>query len=219
MQGKTPVLEGQTREHTGSKYAIRARRAGKLPAVIYGHQKDPAHVALDLEEATEVLHAGAHLVEVSLDSGRKETCLIKAVQYDHLGDSLIHMDLARVDLSEEVTVSVPLVFAGQEACPGLKEAGAFLDHPMTDLEVICRADAIPNEVAVDVSQLKAGEVVTVGDLTLPAGVKAGADAEAVVASVQVLAEEPEGVEAVEAGEGAEPEVIAEKKEAAEGEDK
>ncbi len=212
MKGKTPVLEGQLRPNTGSKYAKRVRRGGKLPAVIYGHKQDPAHIALDLEAVTELLHGGAHLVEVAIESGKSETCLIKDIQYDHLGDYLIHMDLARVDLSEEVTVSVSIEITGNEQCPGLKESGAFLEHPLTDLEVKCRADAIPGSITVDISELELNASITVADLTLPSGVKTDIAADTVLAAIHVIkeAEEVEGEEGEATG--AEPEVIAEKKE-------
>ncbi len=214
MAGKTPTLQGQMRPHTGSKYAARTRRAGKLPAVIYGHQKDPAHVALDTEAVYELLHHGAHVVEVRLDDGQSETCLIKDVQYDYLGDGLVHVDLARIDLSEEVTVWVPVAVAGQDACTALQETGTYLDQSTTDLEVTCRADAIPDSVTVDVKELAIGDTITLADLTLPSGVKSTMPEDTVLASIRVVQEEPEEeqAEVEEVAEGAEPEVITEKKE-------
>ena len=120
-----------------------------------------------------------------------------------MSSNIIHLDLARVNLSEEVTVEVELTFTGDAV--GLKTAGAILEHPMANIEVTCKASDIPEVIKVDVSALEAGESLTVADLKLPAGVVAATDSEAVVATVQVMAEQPEE-ETTEASD-AEPEVI------------
>jgi len=220
MAHATPKLSGELRQRTGSKYAIRLRRQGKLPAVIYGHGLDPAPIAVDAEQITHVLHDGAHLLEVSLDRKKSETCLIKDVQYDHLGDTVIHVDLARVDMSEEVEVWVPIDVVGQDSAPGLSEEGAFFQHPLTDLQVSCRADAIPDQITVDVSTLEANATLTVSDLTLPPGVKAVTDPDTTVATISVVSEEEyEAVEEAAAAGAAteeEPEVIAERGEEEQG---
>ncbi len=226
MAHETPKLTGELREHTGTKYAARLRRAGKLPAVIYGHGEAPEHIAVNAHEVHHALHDGAHLLEIALNGSGQQTVLIKAVQYDHLGDSIIHVDLARIDLTEDVQVWVPLEVTGQDAAPGLKQSGAFLEHPMTDLEIVCRADQIPDQITVDVSSLDVNDSLTVGDLALPAGIKAVSDPDTAVASISVVTEEEfEALEeAAEGGEAAaEPEVITEREdeqgEAGEGEDK
>lgn len=215
MAHQTPRLSGERRQRTGSKYAVRLRRQGKLPAVIYGHGLDPAPIAVDAHEITHALHEGAHLFEVALGSTESETCLIKDVQYDHLGDTVIHVDLARVDMSEEVEVWVPINVVGQDSAPGLKQEGAFFQHPLTDLQVSCRADAIPDQITVDVSALQANATLTVGDLAMPPGVKAVTDPDTTVATISVVSEEEyEAVEeaAASVAAEAEPEVIAERKE-------
>jgi large subunit ribosomal protein L25 len=214
MAHQTPTLAGELRQQTGTRYAARLRRAGKLPAVIYGHGKDPEHIALDGEGLTQHLQHGAHLLEVKLGSGRSETVLIRDVQYDYLGDYVIHVDLARVDLSEEVEVTVPLTTKGEERAPGLKHAGAFLEHPLTELEVRCRADAIPDQVAADIGELEINDTMQVSDLVLPPGVTAVTPPETVVAAIHVSKVTEEDLEETpaEAAEGAEPEVLTERKE-------
>jgi large subunit ribosomal protein L25 len=207
MSHDRPKLKNAARERTGSKYAKRLRAAGQLPAVVYGHGQAPDHISLEAEQFVDCLHHGAHLVELE---GKGETCLIKDVQYDYLGTSIIHVDLTRVDLSEEVEVSVPIVLKGEERCPGTKTADAILENPIVDLEVICRADAIPDEIVVDVSALQLNESITIADLKLPAGVRTERHAEDIVASVHVTAEEPEAG-AEEGAAAAEPEVISERK--------
>lgn len=195
-----PKLEVQVRERLGSRYAARLRSEGKLPAVIYGHKQDPQPVVVDYRAFTDIINHSAHLIEVSLD-GKAEPCLIKDVQWDHLGVKLVHIDLERVNLDEQVQVEVELELVGEPKA--LQEAGNVLDQSLTSVEVACRADAIPEIIKHDISDLQAGEAVTVGDLKLPAGVQAVPEADVVVAHIQIMQEQPEE----EVAEGDEPEVI------------
>lgn len=219
MANTRPVLEGEQRERTGTKYATRLRRQGKMPAVIYGHGQGTAHVALDAEAVHDALHEGAHLLDLNIAGGEAETVLIKDVQFDFLGDNVIHIDLARVDLSEEVTVNVPIDLEGEDAAPGLKEEGALLQQPTTDLEVRCRADQIPSKITVDISSLESNNAITVGDITLPEGVKAETDEDTVIATISIVSEEEmEALDeaTVDTGTSDEPEVITERHEDEEG---
>jgi large subunit ribosomal protein L25 len=219
MAHDIPKLTAERRDRTGSRYAQRLRRQKKMPAVLYGHGLDPSHLSLDAEPIHDALEDGAHLLELSVD-GATETCLIKEIQYDHLGDDIIHVDLTRVDLNEEVTVYVPLVLSGEGDAPGLKQEGALLENPTTDLEVTCLASAIPDQVIVDISALEIGDAVTVGDLTLPEGVTTDIDPVTVVAQISFVSEdEMEELEAP-AEAAAEPELIGEEaeEESAEGEE-
>lgn len=202
-QQQMPRIESTQRDRTGSRYAARLRQTGRLPAVVYGHGQDPLHISLDAKGFTDVLHHNAHLIELVVDS-RTEPCLIKDVQWDHLGRSIIHVDLARVDLNEEVEVEVGIELAGEPAA--LKEAGAVLEHPLSELSVRCKANAIPESIVVDVSELKMDEMLTVADLKLPEGVEAVTDPETMVARLSVVAEVTEE-ETTPAEGAAEPEVI------------
>ena len=197
-----PSVEATVRERTGSRYTARLRAEGRMPVVVYGHGLEPAHLSVDTDEINELLHHHAHLLNIKID-GKEETVVLKDAQWDHMSSNIIHLDLARVNLSEEVTVEVELTFTGDAV--GLKTAGAILEHPMANIEVTCKASDIPEVIKVDVSALEAGESLTVADLKLPAGVVAATDSEAVVATVQVMAEQPEE-ETTEASD-AEPEVI------------
>ena len=200
----TPSLSAESREKTGSRYSRRLRDAGKLPAVIYGHGQDPVSVTLDAKAADDVLHEGAHLVNVEYN-GATESCLIRDAQYDYLGKHLIHIDLTRVDLSEEVELEIELVFAGEPEA--LKEDGAYVNHELNALSIRCRADQIPDEIRVDVSGLTTEQPMTVADLTLPDGVTASAEPDQVVAAIGFVAEQPEADEITAEATGAEPEII------------
>ncbi len=208
-----PRIQSQTRQQLGSRDAGKLREAGRLPAVIYGHKQDPEHLSLDRKEITNLLHHNAHLIEVETGS-KTEPCLIKDVQWDHLGSQIIHVDLTRVDLTERVTLDVEIELTGEAV--GLKEAGAYLEHPVTQLSIQCLASQIPESIKVDVSELGVGESIAVADLKLPEGVTVEDAPESVVAVIHKAAEEEEPEEITATGE-AEPELIR-KKEKAEGED-
>lgn len=202
-KGEIPTLTAQPREKTGSRYSQRLREQGLIPAVIYGHGEGVTHVTIPRQSIEDLLHHAAHLVNVE-SADKNQNCLIKDVQYDYLGDSVIHIDLTRVDLSEQVEVQVELRLTGEP--PALEEPGAVLNQPVTELTVLCRADSIPEELTHNVEALQVGESVTVGEIALPDGVETPLDEHTVVASISVVAELPEEDEVAEA-EDAEPEVI------------
>jgi large subunit ribosomal protein L25 len=202
-----PTLEGQKREKTGSRYARRLRADARVPAVMYGHGQGNVALSLPIKAVTHLLHEGQQLATVELaDPGGAVggPCLIKDVQWDHLGRDIVHVDLTRVDLSEQVEVEVELVLTGEPAA--LETPGAVLDHPLQMLPITCRADSIPESVTHDVGELEIGTAVTVADLTLPEGVQAAAEPETVVCQITIVAELPEEDEP-EVAEGDEPEVI------------
>jgi large subunit ribosomal protein L25 len=200
-----PKFVGQVRDHVGSRVAARERKAGRLPVVIYGHNQPAVFITADKKELTGILHKHAHLVQVDV-KGAIETCIVKELQWDHLGSNIIHVDLARVDLNQKVRVVVGLDFFGEAV--GLKDGGTFLDHPHNEIEVECVATEIPSSIRVDVTNLKSEEEITVKQIVLPEGVKAVSNADFVVAAIRVILEE----KAVEGAGGAEPEVIGKKAE-------
>lgn len=215
MKHETPTIAAQPRPRVGSKYAQRLRKQGKLPGVIYGHKANPVPIAIDEKDTISVLKRGAHVVNVAIEGAPPETCLVKDLQFGYLGDNLIHVDFARVDLNEEVEVNVHLRFVG--APEAAKKPGSILTHPMSDLEVVCRVADIPSEIKVDLSKME--DVFTVGDVVLPEGVRTKVPPHHIVAQVSFIAEEVAAPEAAEVAAAAtEPEVITEKKAAEEAEE-
>lgn len=207
MSHETPTLAARRRERTGSRYAKRLRDAGRLPAVVYGHQTAPMAVEVDAKEALTHLNHGAHLFTLEID-GSPETCLVKDLQFGYLGDNLIHIDFARVDLNEEVEVNVHIHFVGDPA--KASEAGAVVRHDLNEFSVRCKANAIPEEIRVDLS-LMDGETLTVSQVEFPAGVAPQHDPEDIVAGISFVKELDEGEAATVEGD-AEPEVITDKPE-------
>lgn len=205
------TLKAEIRDRVGSRQSAVLRKAGKLPAVIYGHGQTPISISLDLHEFVEGLHHGHRIFDVALPEG-KETLLIKDLQYDHLGKYVIHADLIRVNLNERVTVEVPIEFRG--TAKGTTEGG-ILDENLDRLEVECVVSSIPESFPVVIKDLGVGEAIHARDIELPQGVTLVTDPEAIVCichAPKAQAEEaPEG----EAPEG--PEIITERAPKAEGE--
>lgn len=205
-----PTLKGEPRKAAGSRAAARLRRAGGLPAIVYGHKIDPVPVTLDYHDVDLLLEHGAHLVNLEIN-GDTQACLFKDAQYDYLGAKLVHVDLTRVDLTERVKVHVEVELRG--APKGIAQGGV-LRAGLKELEVECVVTHIPEKIRIDVSDLELDQVMHVKDLKLESGLMALDDPEAVIATVRqpvVKAEEEEAaVEAAEAeaGAAAEPEVIA-----------
>jgi len=210
MGHDTPTLEVATRERTGSRYAKRLRDSGRLPAVIYGQGGDPVHVSADADQAIGHLENGTHVMDVCVDGGKSQTCLVKELQFGHLGDDLVHFDLARVDLDQIVTVNIPVNLTG--TAKGTKETGAMLVVVRSEIEVRCKVSEIPSEIKADITELT--EALTIGELDLPSGVEPTLDLDKHIAHIAYKAEETEaeGEETEVDADGAEPEVISEKSE-------
>jgi large subunit ribosomal protein L25 len=211
MKHEKPKIEAERREKVGTVYSKRLRKVGRLPAIIYGHKKDPVAVSIDEKEILTHLHHGTHVLDIAVKGGGSETVLVKDLQFGHLGDNVLHVDFARVDLEEEVTVLVNLAFSGTSKAAA--QAGAILSHDMTSLEVVCRVNAIPGEIPVDLTIMGEGTVITVAEIELPTGVRAAVEPETVVTHISFVKKEEEAVgeEAEVAPDGSEPEVITEAK--------
>lgn len=210
MHAQTPVLDATKRDRLGSRYTQRLRDQGRLPAVVYGHKEQPVAVALDAREALAHIHKGEKVFQLRVEGADAQTVLLKDVQFDYLGTRIIHCDLARVSLSDRVTVRVPVRLIGE--APGLKHAGAILMHPTAELEIECVVTDIPDFVEVELATLDLGHAITAAEVRLPMStMKLKTDGHAIVAQVIIQQEiKTEEQAVVEAG-PAEPEVITAKK--------
>lgn len=216
MGHETPTIQVALRGRTGTRYAKRLRTAGRLPAVIYGGSDQPTHVSVDAMEAIDHLRSGVHVIDVAVEGGNTNTCLIKELQFGHLGDDLVHIDFARVNLDQIVTVNVPVNLSGTPK--GTKQEGAMLVVIRSEIEVRCKVKDIPSEIAADITEMM--EALTIGELAMPEGVEALLDPEKHIAHIAIKAEEDveeTDAEALEANaDEAEPEVITEKPDESEG---
>lgn len=211
MSDTTTLLSAQKRERTGSRYSQRIRNAGGLPAVVYGHKEEPVSITLDAHTAIGHISKGEKVFELDIE-GAKQHVLLKDLGYDYLGTNIIHADFARVDLNERVHTHAHLKFVGD--AKGLKTSGAIMMHPATELELDVLVSNIPDHIDVDVSDMEVGDIIHAGEVKLPLeSMKLLSDPDAIVAQIVMKAIQEEEGEAGEVGaEGAEPEVITEKKE-------
>ncbi len=209
-----PTLNIESRKAAGSRAAARLRKQGMLPAIVYGHGQDPTPIALNYRDVAQYLEHGLHVVNLQ-DGANVQPCQFKDAQYDHLGVSLIHVDLMRVDLNERVNVTVPIEFRGTPK--GVAEGGIFR-HEITEIEIECIVANIPESIRVDVSGLGLNDVLHVSDIKLAEGMSHTMDDDAVVAMVRLPSAVVEMTAAAPTEGPAEPEVIGKGKTEEPGED-
>ena len=214
-----------SRSVQGTGASRRLRRAGKVPAIVYGADQQAQVIELDhkaimLQLREEAFHAS--ILEMNVE-GKKQSVLLRDVQMHPWKQEVLHIDFQRVDAKQKIHMRVPLHFVNEDVAPGVK-LGNGVNHVMTDVEVSCLPGDLPEYVEVDLSSLELGDAVHLSELKLPGGVESiqltrGDDA--VVVSVQVprVAVEAETTEAAEEEVAAEGEKAAAPAEAASEEEK
>ena len=202
-------IEAELRTEFGKGAARRTRRAGRVPAVIYGHGAEVRHLSLPEHELMLALKTPNVLIRLEGLPGRAGLALPKAVQRNPLKGDIEHVDLIEVRRGEKVTVEIPVQVTGEI------EPGGLLDQQMVRLTVEAEATNIPQGITVDVEGMEIGAAVYARDLDLPSGVTLAADPDALVLHVlaaptaeQIEAELGEVPEAEEAPEGV-PEAVGE----------
>lgn len=169
-------IVAESRSEFGKGAARRTRRAGKVPAVLYGHGEDPRHISLPARDFEHALKTDAGfnvLLDLQLDGG-SELALPKAIQRDPLRGQVAHVDLILVRRGERVTVDVQVIAEGDVPSEGL------LDLQLNTVSLEVEATDIPQPIHVDISTLSVGDTVHAGDLKLPAGAELQTDPEAAV---------------------------------------
>ena len=189
----------------GSKRANRRLRSGgQIPAILYGHKREPKSLTLSASELNAAVRHGNRFV--ALAGGVSENAFIKDLQWNTWGTEILHVDFARVDADEKVTVTVAVELRGE--APGIKDGGV-VKHVMHTIELECEAASVPEKIGVNINRLEFEQVLHVSDIELPSGVKALTDPTAVVVSCVAPVEVSD--EDTAADGGAEPEVIGRKK--------
>ncbi|GAC1649187.1 MAG: 50S ribosomal protein L25/general stress protein Ctc [Gemmatimonadaceae bacterium] len=215
----TATLSATPRPDTGKGAARTLRRAGKVPAVLYGHARAATSVAIEtreLEKLLDKIAAASTVIELSVD-GKMARTLIREIQRHPYRQQIIHVDFQELVAGERVTVRLPIVYIGVPE--GVRASGGVLDQILHDLEVEVDPASIPNHVDVEVGALQIGDSIHVRDLKLPAGVAVLNEPAAtlcVVSAPRAAIETPVSVAAVEAP--AEPELIRKTKDDEEGEE-
>jgi large subunit ribosomal protein L25 len=198
------VLNVEVRERTGTGGARDTRRAGLVPGVLYGGDKDPVAISVKANEFRKALYTGkllGHLV--TLKHGKEtQSVIAKAVDMHPVTDEPTHFDLYRVAADQTIKIGVTVHFAHQDESPGLKRGGT-LNVVLHEVLVSCHANQIPDEIVVDLTGMEIGDSIRVADLKLPKGVEAAVDADATVATVasaSVMADADEAADAATAEE-------------------
>ncbi|HXH71922.1 MAG TPA: 50S ribosomal protein L25/general stress protein Ctc [Mariprofundaceae bacterium] len=166
-------LEAEVRETSGKSESRRLRRAGKLPAIVYGGGKQELPIILDALTVSKLLDKEefhAAMIDIKVKGARgKNTAMLKSVQYDPIKDVPTHLDFFRVAASDIVHAEVALHLINFEKCPGAVKGGN-IETIRHHLDVTCRADSIPGHIDVDCSNLEIGHSIHIQDIKLPEGV-------------------------------------------------
>ena len=172
-------ISAEPRTEFGKGGARRTRRAGKVPAVLYGHGEKPRHIALPAREfAAAIRHGGANqLFNIEISDGSSMLALPKAIQRDPIKDTFDHVDLLIVRRGEKVTVEVRVQFTGEAARETL------VIHEHDTLTVLADATRLPDRLEVSIEGLPPGSRVVASDVTLPTGVELAAEPDMVLAIV------------------------------------
>lgn len=201
-------LSGTRRDKLGKGGARKARAAGNIPGVVYGHGEEPVPVAVGATEFANALrgHKGGNpIVNLNLGNG-DVTALIRDVQYDPITQAILHLDFQHISLTEMVEVEVPVHLTGLAI--GVKDGGGILEHLIRSLEVRCLPTAIPASIDVDVTALAVGDSLHVSVVKVE-GLEILTDPSATIAIVAspTVEAEPAAADATAAATTAEPEVV------------
>jgi large subunit ribosomal protein L25 len=174
-------LAAEPRTEFGKGAARRTRRAGKIPAVLYGHGSDPKHLALPALEFARVVreHGQNAVLTLDIDSSGTELALTKTVTTHPIKNYIEHVDLLLVRSGEKVSVEVPVVVSGDAA------SGTLVNQEMSTVLIEAEALHIPDQIEVSIQGIEAGTQIVASQLTLPDGVTLGSDPDALVVNVTV----------------------------------
>lgn len=181
---KTVSLKVEPRERAGKGSSRATRRAGLVPAVIYGNKKEPEMITIKSNEIVRLLNRGGfmtHIYEIELN-GKTQKVLPRDLQLDPVLDFPIHIDFLRIGKNTTVHVEVPLHFLNEDTCPGIKRGG-MLNAVRHTVDLVCRADSIPEYLEVDLSNAQMGDSIHISAVTLPEGVHTGVDRDFTIATI------------------------------------
>ena len=165
------TIGAEQRERVGKGSARAVRRAGRVPAVIYGDKKEPIGITLESREITKIVHQPGifgRLLDIKVN-GSKHTVLTRDIQFHPVTDNVLHLDFLRISGSAKVAVAIAVEFINEDECPGIK-VGGVLNVVRYEVELLCPATTIPEKITVDLQGLKIGDSVHISTIDLPDGV-------------------------------------------------
>lgn len=208
-------IKAESREGVGKRVAKRLRREGKIPAIIYGENKESIPISIELTDVKTILKSekGENTVLKIHRDNIKVDAMLKEIQYDYLSDHIIHADFLRLDLDKPVTAWIPITVKGEPI--GVKVEDGIFDFITRDIQVKCLPTKIPKEVTVDISGLHSGHSVKVEDLEMEEEIQLVSDPHRVICAVTskvkaAVEEEVKVEEEVAEAPGEQPEVEKEK---------
>jgi len=192
----TITISAEFREDAGKGASRRLRHTGKIPAVLYGGDKDP--VALTLVHQ-EILHNSENeafyssILQIEVPGDKKQQVVVRDMQRHPFKHQILHLDFMRVSATEVLKISVPLHFIGEDESPAGKTSGVVIQHQITDVEITALPADLPEYLEVDLSRLEAGAAVMLTDIQTPDGVEipllvTAEDAEIMVANAIHISE-------------------------------
>ncbi|WP_137718771.1 50S ribosomal protein L25/general stress protein Ctc [Methylobacillus flagellatus] len=184
------LIKASKRDSKGTGASRRLRRAGTVPGVVYGGEKEAVSLQLDHKELfLQFRHEAFHASILTLElEGKKESVLLRDYQLHPVRNTIQHIDFQRVSATEKIHVKVPLHFINAEVAPGVKLGGGIVAHILTEADVSCLAKDLPEFIEVDLSALEAGHSIHLSQIKLPKGVEfvqLAHDNDAAVASIAI----------------------------------
>jgi len=180
-----------TRSVQGSSASRRLRRAGRVPAIVYGGTEQPLSIEIDHNEIYHALRKEqfhASILDMQLDASSSQQVLLRSVQWHAYKPQVLHVDFQRVQAGQALHTKVPLHFINAENSPAVKLSAAVISHVMTEIDIVCLPASLPPFIEVDLADLLGGASVHLADITLPKGVTYnahGGDANPVIATALV----------------------------------
>ncbi len=168
------IISAESRADAGKGASRRLRRLEKkVPAIVYGANKDPQNISVEFKDLVKALENEAfysHVLTLKLD-GKDEPVVLKDLQRHPSKSHPVHADFMRVDTTHKLTMHVPLHFINEESCVGVKQHGGSINHQMSDVEVVCLAKDLPEYIEVDMAGCDIGTILHLSDLKLPQGIE------------------------------------------------
>jgi len=166
-------ISADKRTLQGKGASRRLRGSGKVPAIIYGGDQAAQSIEMDHNDLYHKLKLEAfHASVLTLDvAGKKEPVLLRDIQMHPYKQQVLHVDFQRVDKNKKIHMKVPLHFINAEVAPGVKTSGGIVSHILTEVDISCLPDDLPEFISVDLAELTAGHTLHLSDLVMPKGVE------------------------------------------------
>ena len=167
----TTIINGNLRNSTGKGSARAARRAGRIPAIIFGDKKETISIDIEEREYKKIMNQSgifSRLLDLSVE-GKSNLVLTRDIQFHPVSENPLHVDFLRIGKGSNINVSVPVSFVNEELSPGLK-TGGVLNTVRFELELMCPADSIPEKIEINLEGLVVGDTIKISSVNLPDGV-------------------------------------------------